>query len=193
MANAQNGTHATVYAKGSIKKLEFGNFSIYMQYIGDRDEGPVWACKSILTTNRYHSAMTPYDGSEIDTLVNTTYFGQFDSALQNGIAEVPITYYDGVAGETKTINRKVWLLSSKEVGFTGTSCKEDSGYVYSDVFTSSNSSRVKYNSSGSASSWWLRASYSASYPAFVNNNGNFNTTDAYNSYGVVFGFCLKSN
>ena len=163
-----------------------------MQYAYDRPEGPVWIVKNFAEANRFHSSMIEYGSSEIDTYLNTTVFGQLPAELQSAIAEVPITYWDGVASEEKTINRKVWLLSSKEVGFTGTSCKETNGYVFSDLFTSTNSTRIKYNmANGSAGFWWLRSSYSNSHPAFVYSGGNFSHDGATTYTGVVFGFVLS--
>jgi len=60
-----------------------------------------------------------------------------------------------------------------------------------------NASRIKktYNGTGAAGNYWLRSPVSSSATNFcyVYNTGGAGNYYATHSYGVAFGFCLRSN
>ena len=174
IAHAANGTHSTVYNKGDIKKLSIVNHNnldyFYMQYVGDRPEGPIWLSQTVVDSftmhNNINNSSLVYDGSNVDVMLNTTWLNDYlPEELQNAIASVPITYYNGIEDKTLTINRKLWVPSTKELGFTGASCKEDSGYVF-DI-----SPGAKYRRNTdiyTVATYWTRSHY-ASYDASTAN------------------------
>jgi hypothetical protein len=100
-----------------------------------------------------------YEGSEIDQYLN----GEFLSALEEGAASsisatpIVITALEslGVCGaETKTIERKAFLLSYAEVGGIKSETTNAEGRGLS--FFGGNASRTASHMSGTADSWWTR-------------------------------------
>ena len=198
ISHAANGTHSTAYNKGDIKELSYNNKTAYMQYVGDRPEGPVWLSKineedtlTMYPTSglSYFNAELGYLESTIDEYLNTTLYAYLPSEIQTAIAEVPITY--SISAQTYSGNRKIWIPSSKELGFTGGDCKENSGYVFNDVFTDNNS-RKMYNLETCQSTYYhVRSMLHASAPMIVSGSGTINSGSIYQSCMIRFGFVLS--
>ena len=109
--------------------------------------------------------------------------------IKNNLKTVKKTYYDYTTKSTLSVNTDFWLFSAKEI-FNSGSPLEDSGCVYDQFFTST-SRRIKRNTSGTASYWWLRSAISYSNTFWlVNSNGTANYDIANDSLGVVPGLCL---
>ena len=95
-----------------------------------------------------------YNGSAIDVWMNGTYLNQIESGVRNSIAEVEISATQGGQNSTAiTLNRKVFLLSFTEVGFSGNPYVnvEGSPIGYFDSVT-----RRIAMLNGVATRWWLR-------------------------------------
>ena len=134
-----------------------------------------------------------WEYSEMRTYLSGTVLPLLPSELQSAIKFV--TKYSGniVPGES-TVTKdgcvtqdKLWIPSHREV--FGESTYEENGPVYSGLFPDT-ASRIKYNQLGSANNWWLRSANSATNFRGVRNSGGAYNVSAYNTVGVVLGFCI---
>lgn len=101
------------------------------------------------------SDVATYSGSYIDNWLNSIYLNLIDEKIRDLIAEVSIQY--GVAGGNSTIssmNRKVFLLSGKELGSDDFRFQLELGETI--PYFDSQSKRIAYLS-GVPSVWWLRS------------------------------------
>lgn len=211
LAAEQDGSYSTKYNVGDTKSILVDGKSVMMQIAafdadtitGGTEKAKIsWVCKNLYadseTMNTTASAAGGWPAMSMYTYLNDTSSGVYskiESTVKDAIKTVVKPYWDAAAGAEKTSNDKLWLLSNQEVNFitSGNYHKEDGGVTYSGLFpTASNSSdtnRVKYNSSSSAYYWWLRSSYSSSGFVFVGSHGSADNGSAGGSFGVVFGFC----
>lgn len=198
-----DGTYTSKYSVGDTKFVDINGIPVCMQIAAiDGDELAdgsgnakiTWLCKGYQGKHNMNTTSTAKNGwvdSAMRQYLIDSILPNIDSTVKNRIKAVNKTYYDATSSSTKTSVDSVWIPSFREVGF-GTD-KENSGVIYSELF-SDNNSRTKYASctAVSASSWWLRSANSYSRFYFVHGNGasngnNFTTADALD--GVVFGFC----
>lgn len=203
--DAENdGTYSTKYSVGDTKKVTNNGNDVYMQIIAmDADTLTAggtakitWVAKNFAETHSMNATGTNADGwaaSGMRTWLRETVYTGLDSDLKAAIKEVDKTYYDKTSNTTKTVSDTLWIPSWREVGLdtTNASC-ESSGPIYSDIFTSTASTRIKYNTTTlSAASWWLRSAYSSYTTSFmgVNSGGSNHSRTADYASGVVFGFC----
>ena len=151
-----------------------------------------WICHGIPMTHRMNATATTSGGwteSEMRSWLISDILSKIPTEIKSHIVPVKKSYRSKSPNdETLWSDDQIWLLSYKEVGFTNASYIESDGVVYSGLFTS-NATRVKYNTSGSANYWWLRSAYNTTLFRYVDNYGNENSSYANNTYGVVFGFC----
>ena len=199
-AAESNGTYSSKYNVGDTKSLEINGNTIYMQIAAidgdDLSDGSgkakiSWLCKNLYTNHNMNSSNTTAGGwasSDMRTYLTNTILPLIPANVRNQIKTVDKTYYDYDSTSTLTSSDSIWIPSTREVCFVNTNLKETSGVQYSSLFTGNNS-RIKYNSSGSASNWWLRSANSGFNFYFVNDYGSDNNNIASYSLGVVFGFC----
>lgn len=203
--DAENdGTYSTKYSVGDTKKVTINGNDVYMQVVafdadaltGGGTAKITWLAKNFAETHKMNETNTNADGwaaSNMRTWLRDTVYTSLDSDLKSAIKEVDKTYYDKTSDTTKTVSDTLWIPSWREVGLstTNASC-ESSGPIYSDIFTSDNATRIKYNmNSGSAANWWLRSAYSSYTTGFMSvySNGGDSSYSANSANGVVFGFC----
>ena len=206
-----NSNYATDYSIGDTKLLDFGTKGKAYAVLAAIDTDDLadntgkarmtWILKSILENHAMNSAQKTVNGTtswtaggwgncEMRTYLRETILPLMPEVLQNNIKEVTKTYrVKSPTDETASIADTVWIPSYKEVGYTNATYIESSGVTYSGVF-SSNANRIKYNAAGSASYWWLRSAYNASFFSYVYSNGGEYYISANNSYGLVLGFCV---
>ena len=151
-------------------------------------------CKDLLpTTYKMNSTSTTtggYEASAMRTYLSGTILPKLPVEVQAAIKEVKkiqSTYSSAVVKDGQTTTEKLWIPSDHEVGLGTT--YETTGAVYSGVFTSASSTRIKYKS-GSANYWWLRSAYRADSFRGVYGNGDSGNRDAINAVGVAPGFCI---
>ena len=191
-ANEDNGTYKTVYSLGDIKYMYLNGTPMQMQ-IGafDEDTSKIsWVCKSILDTHNMNPTGDTTGGwasSNMRAWLRETIYPMIDSTIRNRIVAVTKNYYDAKTSSRLTISDTVWIPSEYEI--FGTTSYENSGTLYTGVFTDATSRIKKYGLNGSADGWWLRSAYSGSNFRYVNGNGNANFSNAYFANGVVLGFC----
>lgn len=121
----------------------------------------------------------------------STYKSQLPAALRNVIKTVKKKSGTGGGSSsgTQQTNDDLFLLSEIEIFGTTTYSVAGEGTQY-EWYKAGNSRIKKVN--GSANYWWERSPYSGNTYIFciVNSSGNAISNDAYNSYGVSFGFCV---
>ena len=198
-----NSDYATDYAVGDSKTISV-NGSTAKMVLAAKDTDVkssdheskarmTWICHGIPFTHRMNATSTTSGGwaeSEMRSWLRSDILTTLPAEVQAAIVEVDKTYRcKSPNDETLTIADTIWIPSDKEVGFTAAAYVEDSGVVYSGLF-GSNVDRIKYNTSGSASVWWLRSAYSATGFSCVSGGGGSYSGSASLASGVVFGFCI---
>jgi len=191
-ANEDNGTYKTVYSLGDIKYMYLNGTPMPMQIVAfDEDTSKIsWVCKSILDTHNMNPTSDTTGGwasSNMRAWLRETIYPMIDSTIRNRIVAVTKNYYDAKTSSRLTISDTVWIASEYEI--FGTTSYENSGTLYTGVFTDATSRIKKYGLNGSASSWWLRSAYSTSNFRCVYSSGSAYNDYASNAYGVVLGFC----
>jgi len=191
-ANEDNGTYKTVYSLGDIKYMYLNGTPMPMQIVAF-DEGTSkisWVCKSILDTHNMNPTGDTTGGwasSNMRAWLRETIYPMIDSTIRNRIVAVTKNYYDAKTSSRLTISDTVWIPSEYEI--FGTTSYENSGTLYTGVFTDATSRIKKYGLNGSASYWWLRSADGGTYFRCVNSNGSAGYNVANYAYGVVLGFC----
>lgn len=200
-ASEEDGTYSTKYQVGGTKVLDINGTKAIMQIVAfDTDvlanggnAKISWLCKNI----PYIFQMNPQnyiDGGWADCSVRKVLRGpvynDIPEVIKNNIKEVNKTYYDAKASETKIIIDTLFTPSAKEVA-ASVSPMEDSGVVYSDIFSDNNSRIKNIGLTSAASLWWLRSSSSGRGDFFrsVIGSGGISGGEPSLLYGVSFGFC----
>lgn len=139
--------------------------------------------------------------STIHSYLNGSLLSLFDANILNSIKQVKVPYRNGGgSGGTDQIGAnglttKVFLLSSREVGFTnsvGQSSEDGAALDYFDGAT--NSTRIA-QLNGAANSWWLRSptkSYTT-YVLYVGTDGDYGLRGATTSQGIRPAIILPSD
>lgn len=146
-----------------------------------------------------------YESSTINSYLNSTFIGLFDSAVQGIIKQVKIPYRKGGgSGGTDQsgangLSVKIFPLSGYEIGWTtdidpylpvdGVKL----AYFESGTSTSAQNKRIAYLN-GSAVDWWLRSmnGYAATSVWFVDSSGGFGTRGVSTSLGIRPALILPS-
>lgn len=191
-ANEDNGTYKTVYSLGDIKYMYLNGTPMPMQIVAF-DEGTSkisWVCKSILDTHNMNPTNDTTGGwasSNMRAWLRETIYPMIDSTIRNRIVAVTKDYYDAKTSSRLTISDTVWIPSEYEI--FGTTSYENSGTLYTGVFTNTTSRIKKLGLNGSAYGWWLRSASSGTYFRDVGSGGGAYSSGASNASGVVLGFC----
>ena len=140
--------------------------------------------------NDSNTNVNGWRGSKMRTSTMATLLNQLSSDLKSVLKFVnKVTSKGNNQSGLETTSDKLFLLSEIEVfGATQYSyAGEGKQYEY---YTAGNSTIKKVN--GSANNWWERSPCSGytNYFCFVSYSGNANNSNASNSYGVSFGFCV---
>ena len=191
-ANEDNGTYKTVYSLGDIKYMYLNGTPMPMQIVAfDENTSKIsWVCKSILDTHNMNPTSDTTGGwasSNMRTWLRETIYPMIDSTIRNRIVAVTKNYYDAKTSSRLTISDTVWIPSEYEI--FGTTSYENSGTLYTGVFTDATSRIKKYGLNGSANYWWLRSANSGTNFRFVGSNGSANIFSASLANGVILGFC----
>ncbi len=211
MANAKLGTKAV----GSIVKLKVNGTAKEFLVVhqgkpsSEYDEScnGTWLLMKDCYEGRQWNSFdeNKYESSTINSYLNSTFIGLFDSAVQGIIKQVKIPYRKGGgSGGTNQsgangLSAKIFLLSGYEIGWTtdidpyipvdGVKL----AYFESGTSTSAQNKRIAYLN-GSAIDWWLRSmnGYTATSVWFVDSAGGFGTRGVSASLGIRPAFILPS-
>ena len=206
IAAVNNGTYATRYSVGNYKPLDLGSEGVVNMQIaaidgdvmsdGSGNAHITWIAKELLATvhnmNNEYTNANGWAASEMRTYLQSDIWALIQTDVQNAIVAVDKTYYDYTTKSTLTCSDKVWIPSFREVNYG--SKAEDSGVIYSELFTNANA-RIK-NLNGSAAYWWLRSAESvdnigsSEHFWIVFSMGLINSGAAAFKYGVALSFCF---
>lgn len=191
-ANEDNGTYKTVYSLGDIKYMYLNGTPMPMQIVAfDEDTSKIsWVCKNILDTHNMNPTGDTTGGwasSNMRAWLRETIYPMIDSTIRNRIVAVTKNYYDAKTSSRLTISDTVWIPSEYEI--FGKTSYENSGTLYTGVFTDATSRIKKYGLNGSANDWWLRSARSAGVFQCVGSSGGTGFNGAGGAGGVVLGFC----
>ena len=134
-----------------------------------------------------------YPKSNYKTYIEGTCLNHFPANIKAASKSVSKTYRMG-SGDNKATNTAsytIWPPSVKEMNWTNTSSyNETSGVTYT-AYTS-DSQRIRYTDTGSASAAWLRSAYylNTSNAMRVYTSGVWNIYYCSNEYGALPCFCL---
>lgn len=138
-----------------------------------------------------------YEGSEIDSFLNKDFLNSIDGNIRNKIcdSDVEITADDYYRNNvtTKTIQRKIFLLSYKELGIDYNYHVGNEGETFINLRSST--SRIAAKANKNPSSWWLRSVDTLYENCFyaVGPKGEVGSTDASGMNGVRPAFCIPSD
>ena len=130
--------------------------------------------------------------STTHSYLNGPFLSLFDANILNSIKQVKVPYRNGGgSGGTDQIganglNTKVFLLSSREVGFTNSVSQSSEDGAVLDYFDGATNSTRIAQLNGADNSWGLRSptkSY-ASYVLYVGTDGNYGLGDVTASLGI---------
>ena len=211
MANVKLGSKAV----GSIVKLKVNGtaeeFIVVHQgkpgsMYDDSCNGTWLLMKDIYENRKWHSSnVNKYETSDINTYLNSTFLGLFDSNIRDAIKQVKIPYRkNGGSGGTDQSGAngllcKIFLLSGYEVGFTTSNNRyfpidgAKLSYFESGNGTSANNKRIaKLN--GSSTYWWFRSPYTGTTLSVyrVYPHGDLGYNDAASSIGIRPALVLPS-
>lgn len=200
--NINNGTYATKYTVGNYKSLDLGSEGVVNMQIaaldadilsdGTGNAHSTWVAKELLATTHVMNSTgkntNGWAASELRTYLLNDIYALVPETVQNAIVAVDKTYYDGTTKTTKTCSDKLWIPSCREIGFTAK--VEDSGVIYSELFTGKNSRLKTLN--GSVEGWWLRTANDYGNTSFcgVSSSGIYSSPGAHTSNGVALSFCM---
>jgi len=198
-----DGTYATRYSIGDTKAVDMGDQGVICFQIAafdaDVDENgnaiPItWVAQQIMVTSKQMNTTRTNTGGYPASAMKTTVAGYYDrlpATLKSMIVPASKTSrdYNGGSPQDLTSIETLWIPSYREI--FGGSSYEQSGPVYSSLFSSATTRMKKKYGTGSADYWWLRSAYTSNATNFsrVNSNGNDSYNGARNAYGVVLGFC----
>ena len=127
-----------------------------------------WLLRKDIIENRVWDSgnVNNLEQSDIQSWLNSTMLGKFDSNIQNAIKQVKIPYRQngGYNGTDRTgangLSCKIFLLSGYEVGWTTSTNQyfpvDGAVLSYFQGTASTDSKRIAYLN-GSAAGWWLRS------------------------------------
>lgn len=205
-----NGT--ATYDVGDFKTIDLGTegkirFQVAAKNVdplatGSGNAAYTWIAMDLLETSNHMNpalsgttegtgAIGGWGKSEMRTYLAETIWTKFPVELQAVIKEVKKTSCIYDTSGTKVANSettdKLWIPSVREV--FNNSTYETEGPSYTGIFTNS-TSRIRYKpGASSASAQWERSAYTTSNFRYIGISGTDNGGGAYNSYGVLLGFC----
>ena len=153
--------------------------------------------------NNVNTNVGGFPAMTMPTFLNETVLPGLPQFFRTMIEKITVLSSAGnTTADIVSMDTYLTLESQAEMGFNASDVPyknevaEGADEVTFSCYTD-NASRIKktYNGTGSAGHYWLRSPLSSSttHFCFVYNGGIAFSIDATNSYGVAFGFCLRSN
>lgn len=190
------------YMIGQSRPINIAGYgNVYFQLIGiNHDDLATGSGKAAMTfcavsafTTRKMNASNDTTGgwaaSEMEEWLNSTLYNAFPDYLKKYIVEVKKKYKNGASGSVQAVNNRLWLLSEKELTNSTSYGNEGEIYEYWSQ-NNNNNARIKLDSAGKASYWWLRSVHSSAAFRYVYSEGYLSHDGATSAYGVVPCFCI---
>ena len=164
-----------------------------------------WVLRKDIAENRkWDSSNNDYKNSDIHAYLNGSWTSRYSAGVLSQIKQVKIPYVNGmgsggsVASGANGLSCKIFLLSGYELGWTTSDNSyfprdgAKLSYFSSGTSSSANNKRIA-NYNGSATKWWLRSpDPSASSVWAVYANGNYDSWNCNDTYGVRPALVLPS-
>lgn len=195
-----NQNYATDYQIGKLVDLDFGEYGVHpMELVAmdadDKADGSgkarmTWISKDIITKRRANPAEKKgksWNDMELRTWIEEELLNSIP--IKDSLVLVNKTYFNYDSYSTEMLPGKIWIPSYREVR-----CRdglENSGVMYTGIFSEDNDAgRIKlYN--GTATDWWLRShSDEDDYCQISINPTGSTSCSELQELGVVIGFCL---
>ena len=187
--------------------LELRSFKHFMSAEKNDWAGPYFGMVGVMDSTRNMNGSNTNSGgfpkSAMFTALEETYFAGLPQFWRSIIEKIQVL---SSAGDQSTgialAETHLTLESQAEVGFNAgdvpykNEVAEGADEVTFSCYTDNNSRiKKKTNGTGAAGGWWLRSPLSSSSTTFcvVDTLGTANSNAASYSYGVAFGFCIRSN
>ena len=206
MAVVQSGNTSN-YNVGDTKTVDMGSLGTHTLRIANKSTpaecsttgfsqtacGFVLEFADIITDHVMNSTATNTGGwpaTSMRIYVNNDIYAALPLELKNGIIDTTvISGHGSTRGETNfTSIDKIYILNAKEVGHNPGYDSEKNSTRILDYYNENNqnSRRVKYKSSGSVGTWWLRSlnMYAGDTFNAINYSGNYGVSTANNEVGV---------
>ena len=197
----EESVYSTRYMLGDTKSFDMADgTAVVMQIVAfdadDKADGSKaaisWVSRDIIAQHSMNDTSTNANGwvaCGMRTWLQGEFYENIPDEVKASIVPVNKTYYDNTTKTTLSCEDNVWIPSYREL--FGDTSLEDSGAEYTGYFTENNS-RIKYNASGSADSYFLRTARDSSSSNFrtIYVDGSSSYTGATNERGVVIGFCM---
>jgi hypothetical protein len=132
-----------------------------------------------------------WGSSKMRTWLNDTLLAAFPYDFKQNVKTSTVKYDASTTGTTSTCSDKLWLPSYQEVYGSGSSSNNKDGIEGTQfAYYANGGSKIKYNTSASANSWWLRSVYSSTNFWLVDTYGGAGNYYASGSFGVAPCFCI---
>ena len=199
---SESGAASSVWSVGDKKTVAIDGAKYQVQIIGFGHDTKTSGGKAGITFQLVDCLNSTYKMNSSDTnrggwtscamrsSTMATLLTKLPSALQNVIKAVnKLTSAGNTSATIKTTSDKLFLLSEVEIFGSTSYSKSGEGSQYA-YYKAGNSKVKKVN--GSASAWWERSPWGMANSGFcfVANGGNGSGSNASNSFGVAFGFCV---
>ena len=197
-----NPDYATAYAVSNTKiieltdgtkiKMDLAALNTDIKSDNSGTAKMTWICRRIPMIHRMNATHTASGGwadSEMRSWLISDVLSKIPTEIKSHIVSVKKSYRSKDPNdETLWSDDEIWIPSYKEVGLRDSYYIESDGVVYSELF-SSNVARIKYDTSDSARSWFLRSVHGNGIFVTMGTVGTIGTSGAETQEGVVFGFC----
>lgn len=160
------GSTVKISVNGTLREFLIVNQGLPSSAYDSSCNGTWLLMKDAYERQQWNSYGTTYQSSAINTYLNGTFIELLESEIRGAIKQVKIPYYTGnAANQTADMECKLFLLSSREVGWSYTDMStvtpEGAKLSYFDSGTNGNTKRIAlFNSTPCV--WWLRGGNSNS-------------------------------
>ena len=171
------GDTKTFNYRGKIVTMRIAAFNADKESDSSAMAGITWLSDEVLTTSTMTNMSSTF----------TTIINGMPSALKEAIVLVDKTVWDEDIHASHDVSYQIWLPSSREMMVFDS--VEDRGPIYSTVYPT-RASKIKYNFSGTATSYWTRTSDSLGNYVIIDKNGeSSDDISSRSTMGVAIGFC----
>lgn len=144
-------------------------------------------CISTTHMNEINTTNGGWEACGARLWLESTVLTALPTELQSAISAAHKANTPGYGSAT---DDKLWFASFTEVGLASSASSSPAeGTVYERFANASNTDRVRYLGSD-ARNWGLRSVYDSNHYRYVGYKGDIGYDYAYNSFGVVPGFCI---
>ena len=196
-AGVEDGSFFTSgYMVGDMKKLEYGQHTIYMKLARMDAENHYVEFLAIniaetVSLSAQSAIVLPYSESLHKARLETIYSSEIPNELKMVIAPVTKRYASAIQEGYEDVTMHLWTPSAKEIGATGSRVATETGTVY-EIFRQV--SPVQFFSadptleSYTPMTFWIPTSYLSGTSSSYYNNSNGTSSILTAQHGLLFGF-----